>query len=448
MTHPADESCKQRKRWWIGRVRCGSTFPEINPRRKLGQRKLAIAMNPQTTAYLFILLGMLLNAVALGLCWRLSRQMPGTGAWFLGATFMFVSLIPLVANLVYPWLPLVSLHNAGVAVGQAITVAGACRFFGKKPAWPAMIAIIAGFLLLHTWYLYVDYDAVVRTIVASAALAMLNAFGVWRLIAEPWGRERAARFFALAGWGAIVIAFALRAGLSIAYSASLSASTTNFENTIVYLLTFIVTPIASTATTLGLIMMTVQRLANEREEALFEARKAAEHFQELASYDSLTQACNRRFFLIRAGEELNKCRRRSQPFCLLLIDLDHFKQINDSYGHASGDEALRYAAHCVRTALRDFDVFGRLGGEEFAVVLSGVEYEQAIRVCNRLRETIAAGTIRHDDNSFAMTMSGGVVTASEGDDIHALLKAADVALYQAKSSGRNRIEPQLADVRS
>lgn len=67
-----------------------------------------------------------------------------------------------------------------------------------------------------------------------------------------------------------------------------------------------------------------------------------------------------------------------QPFCLLLIDLDHFKQINDSYGHASGDEALRYAAHCVRTTLRDFDVFGRLGGEEFAVVLSGVEYE-AIR---------------------------------------------------------------------
>lgn len=131
-----------------------------------------------------------------------------------------------------------------------------------------------------------------------------------------------------------------------------------------------------------------------------------------------------------------------------MIDLDHFKQINDTYGHASGDEALRYVAHCIRTALRDFDVFGRIGGEEFAVVLSGVEYEQAIRVCNRLCENIASRTTRHNDNSFAMIMSGGVVTATEGDDIQSLLEAADVALYQAKSSGRNRIEPQLPDARS
>ena len=107
-------------------------------------------MDSQTTAYLFILLGMLLNASALGLCWRSSRQMPGTGAWFLGATFVFFSVIPLVANLIYPWLPLVSLHNAGVALGQAITVAGVCSFFGKRPPWRSMLAIIAAFLLLHT----------------------------------------------------------------------------------------------------------------------------------------------------------------------------------------------------------------------------------------------------------------------------------------------------------
>jgi len=194
--------------------------------------------------------------------------------------------------------------------------------------------------------------------------------------------------------------------------------------------------------------MTVQRLANEREEALQEAREAAEHFQELASYDSLTQACNRRFFLIRASEELSKCRRINQPFSLLVIDLDHFKLINDTYGHAGGDEALRYVAQCIRTDLRDFDVFGRMGGEEFAVVLSGVEHEQAIRVCNRLRENIAVGTIKHDGNSFTMTMSGGVVTATDGDDIQFLLAAADAALYQAKNSGRNRIEPQLPDARS
>lgn len=396
-------------------------------------------MTSQTTAYLFILLGMLLNTVALGLCWRLSRRMPGTGAWFLGAGLVFVSFIPLSLCLVYTWLPLVSMHNASVAAGQAITVAGVFSFFGRRPPWRAMTAIIAAFLLVHTWYLYVDYNAVVRTIAASAALTALNAFGVWRLIAEPWGRERAARQFAVSGWCVLIVALALRTLLSVVYADRLSADATNFENHIVYLLAFLVAPIASTATMLGLIMMTVQRLADAREAALIEAREAAEHYQELASYDSLTHIYNRRFFLIRAAEELNKCRRNGQPLCLLVIDLDHFKRINDTYGHAAGDEALRYTAGCMRTALRDFDVIGRMGGEEFAVVLSGVELSQAVGVCNRLREIVATGAIQHEANRFTMTLSGGVVAATAQDDLQSLLQAADSALYRAKNSGRNRI---------
>jgi diguanylate cyclase (GGDEF)-like protein len=366
--------------------------------------------------------------------------MPGTGAWFLGATIIFISFVPLTINLAYPWLPLISLHNAIVAIGQAITVAGVYQFFGKRPVWRLMTAIVVGFLLLHTWYLYVDYNVVARTVIASAALAALNVLGVWRLIAEPWTEGRVARLFAVVGSCSLVTTFALRALLSGFHVGEASMGASSFENNITYLLAFIIVPTTATATMLGLIMMTVRRLAGEREQALGEARKAAEHFQELASYDSLTQAYNRRLFMLRANEELSKCERNGQPCSVLLIDLDHFKQINDAYGHASGDEALCYFAGCVRASLRDFDVFGRIGGEEFAIVLSGVGQEQAGIVCNRLRETVASGTIKHDGKSFTITMSGGVVTAKDSDDVQSLLEAADAALYQAKHLGRNRID--------
>ena len=404
------------------------------------RHKVVIAMDSQVTAYIYTFLGTMLNASALGVCWYLSRPMPGTGAWFLGATIVFISLVPLILNLIFPWLPLISLHNAIVVIGEAISVAGVYRFFGKRPAWRLMVAIIIGFLLLHTWYLYVDYDVVARTIIASAVLATLNALGLWRLIAEPWTGERVVRLFAVVGWGALVATFILRAFLSSFHVGDASMGNSSFENNITYLLAFIIIPTTATATMLGMIMMTVRRLAIEREQALLEARKMAEHFQELASYDSLTQAYNRRLFMIRASEELSKCERNGQHCSVLLIDLDHFKQINDAYGHAGGDKALCYFARCVRTSLRDFDVFGRIGGEEFAIVLSGVGQDQAAMVSNRLREAVAAGTIEHDGKSFAITMSGGVVTATDDDNVQSLLDAADAALYQAKHLGRNRID--------
>jgi len=186
--------------------------------------------------------------------------------------------------------------------------------------------------------------------------------------------------------------------------------------------------------------MTVRRLADEREQALAEARKAAEHFRQLATYDSLTGAYNRRLFMDRAEAELSQSRRNGQTFSLLLMDLDQFKRINDNYGHASGDEALRHTAQCVRSTLREYDIFGRLGGEEFAVVLTGIDQAQTLQVCNRLREVLAAGTIGHDKHSFRITMSGGVAIACAGDTVESLLAGADTALYRAKNTGRNRIE--------
>ena len=401
---------------------------------------MATAMDAKTTAYIFTFLGVLLNASALGVNWHLSRPMAGAFAWFLGATIGFLSFVPLLVNLAVPWPPFVSAHNAGVTLGQAIVVGGIYQFFGKRPPWLTMIAVIVCFMALHSWYLYADYDVIARTFFASTTLAMLAVLGAWRLTVEVWSEGRLARMFAVVGWWALTLTMALRATLTALHLGVASPAAPDMEANITYLLGFIVAPITVTAALLGLIMMTVQRLADERERALEESRGTAEHFRQLASYDSLTQAYNRRLFMIRASEELSQCRRNGRPFSLLLLDLDLFKRVNDTYGHACGDEALRYVSRCVRTALRDFDAFGRIGGEEFTVALTGVDQEQAAIICNRLREVIADGTIEHEGHSFAITMSGGVVTAKEGDTVESLLSSADVALYRAKNSGRNRIE--------
>lgn len=397
-------------------------------------------MDATTTAYLFTILGLLLNATALGVSWRLARPMPGTRDWFVGAAISAVAVVPLLLSLLYPYPPLLSLHNAGVALGGAFVVAGVYRFFGLRPPWRVMLALIAAFMAVHSWFLYRDYDMVARTAAASLTLAALYLLGTWRLTVAPWRGARLARIYAAAGWWALTLAMALRAALAFAGIGTGSANVPAMEANITYLLAFIAAPITSTAALLGLIMMTVRRLADEREQALAEARVATEHYRELATYDWLTGAYNRRPFMDRAGEQLSLCRRSGQPFSLLLIDLDRFKLINDSYGHAGGDAALRHTAQCVRKELRDYDVFGRLGGEEFAVALAGAGPAQAMQVSDRLRAAIAAGTICHEAHSFGITMSGGVVTARDGDSIDALLSAADVALYRAKNGGRNRVE--------
>jgi diguanylate cyclase (GGDEF)-like protein len=397
-------------------------------------------MDAITTAYLFTALGLLLNVAALGVSWHLTRPLPGTLAWFIGAAISTVSVIPLLLNLLRPYPLFVTAHNAGVAFGSAAVVAGVYMFFGKPPPWRSLLILILVFLAVHSWYLYIDNDITARMIAASLALAAIYLMGAWQLTIEPWKGSRLARLYAGIGWWSMTLAMVLRAIFATADIGAGSGTARSVETSITYLLVFIVAPITVTAGLLGLIMMTVRRLADEREQALTEARNAAEHFRQLATYDSLTGAYNRRLFMDLAEAKLSQCRRNGQTFSLLLIDLDQFKRINDTYGHASGDEALRYTAKCVRSALRDYDIFGRLGGEEFAVVLAGIDQARALQVCNRLRETLATGTISHDKHSFGITMSGGVAIARAGDTIESLLGAADAALYRAKDTGRNRIE--------
>jgi diguanylate cyclase (GGDEF)-like protein len=173
-------------------------------------------------------------------------------------------------------------------------------------------------------------------------------------------------------------------------------------------------------------------------------RKAMEQeLQRLATTDSLTGLPNRRHFMEQLEYELARIKRFGKPASLLMLDLDHFKRVNDTYGHAAGDAVLRHFAELAQTSLREIDLIGRLGGEEFGVLLPGTTQPGAIELAERLREAVAAAPVMAGEHQIPVTVSIGIAefdpTDPHPDDI---LARADVALYKAKESGRNRVCPQ------
>lgn len=158
-----------------------------------------------------------------------------------------------------------------------------------------------------------------------------------------------------------------------------------------------------------------------------------------AATDSLTEALTRRAFKQEADQLIALALRHQHHLSCVVLDVDHFKQVNDTYGHATGDEVLKAVAATCRTALRAGDLFGRLGGEEFAILLPYVDRDGALAVAEKVRTAILSKEIGGDHGALRVTASLGVSTISLiGKDIETLLAQADAAMYHAKHNGRNR----------
>ncbi len=176
--------------------------------------------------------------------------------------------------------------------------------------------------------------------------------------------------------------------------------------------------------------------------ALLSLQEANRALTRLATTDALTEILNRRAFLERAVGAFSVCRRDGEPFSVIMLDIDHFKRVNDVHGHAAGDLVLKTFAARVAPTLRGMDFFGRLGGEEFAIGLPSLDRDGAAAVAERIRALIAATPIeRPGEAPIAIASSFGAAVADPDDaDFAALLNRADAALYRAKDSGRNRVE--------
>ena len=169
-------------------------------------------------------------------------------------------------------------------------------------------------------------------------------------------------------------------------------------------------------------------------------KKMEEELRRLATIDSLTGINNRRNFLDLTQKEISRSSRYDRPFSMVMLDIDHFKKVNDTYGHSVGDKVLiEFCAVCLKQ-LRETDIMGRLGGEEFAIALVECDPEMAAIFAERIRLAVASHTVPIDSEEIRFTVSLGVTSMRQGCNLDSILERADNALYKAKENGRNQVQ--------
>jgi len=177
----------------------------------------------------------------------------------------------------------------------------------------------------------------------------------------------------------------------------------------------------------------------EAENKIKELEKKLAHMSELVREDQLTGSLNRRGMDDIYEREAERADRRNSPLCVAMLDLDNFKKLNDTYGHAAGDEALVHLVRIVKQTLRSIDMIARFGGEEFVIIMPETELEEAAQAMTRVQRELTKHFFTSDEKRLFITFSAGVALRAPRETQDALIKRADKAMYAAKKAGKNRV---------
>ncbi|HUJ13668.1 MAG TPA: GGDEF domain-containing protein [Thermoanaerobaculia bacterium] len=314
--------------------------------------------------------------------------------------------------------------NALIAWAPVLTVDGLLRHTRIRLSrlWVGM-ALIATIAVLVVNHMQPAYSVVVDMLAPAPIANVLYVFAAVVLIRfPPVDAKSAARF--LAG----ILAFSVLVWTARLLLIWLEIGGTNDRDRadLTVALFAIAQMVIGVAATLGLFWVEVRNM------------QAA--LQRLANDDALTGVPNRRATVARFEEEAARAERHGRAFSLVVFDVDSFKQVNDTYGHAFGDITLKHVASVLRANTRDVDAVGRIGGEEFVVILGEESSDGAVAAADRLRACVAATDVTEGTTSIRVTVSGGVAThPTDGVTWDALFTAADQRLYSSKRNGRNRV---------
>jgi diguanylate cyclase (GGDEF)-like protein len=319
-----------------------------------------------------------------------------------------------------PYLGVAVAANTALILGSAVEVAAYCTFFGfaswKRVLYPCSALAL---LVLHgARFSHASPNDLV--VLMSMIIALFSGAMAWILLRPSAGHSLLRRVIGIND-GIFAVAMGLRACTGIVQG-HLSIFTPGVVQSATYLAGYLLMIVNG----FGFLLLCKEK--DDQQMAL------------LATIDSLTGLVNRRAFFERTDSARLLATRLRSPIALMMIDIDHFKRLNDRFGHATGDEALRVFAATAKQALRDHDIMGRLGGEEFALVLPGTDLEGAAQAAERLRQAVAAALLPTSDSQYSMTVSIGVVVIDPNEHINSALARADHALYAAKSGGRDRIQ--------
>ncbi|MGE8642144.1 MAG: GGDEF domain-containing protein [Achromobacter sp.] len=377
-----------------------------------------------TTSLFFLMWGL---ATALALPLLLPFQARGVGgvqAFIVANALAVLSLLAYASADFLPPGVYVMASNAAWVGAVGLVYVGLRQFFGLRPHIARTVGVNAACLLAFALMLYGHDDMGGRMVLFSVYTCVYMAMA-GRVIFRQRNQIQTrgvTLYLMLATLGLA----ALHAVRVVIYCAELEQPVSLLQPS-AWGLFFIVCGSATVpALFLALLLLIQTRLSEQMQAAL--------------TFDSLTRAYSRRSILDELDHELQRCSRMGGQLAVLVLDIDHFKSINDRFGHAAGDTALRHYAKVVQNAVRSSDRFGRLGGEEFVLLMYDCDPARALihaqRVCDALRDT----PLYLQGGEVQMTTSGGLASYQPGDSADVILARADVALYRAKEQGRDRVE--------
>jgi diguanylate cyclase (GGDEF)-like protein len=379
-----------------------------------------MTLDTPTVAFVTVLVVCLQGGILTAL-WLIHRDMRGIGLWAGGA--LLVALGVLGAFLRSDALPSAALAAANITIvaGLIVTWWGVDAFFGRRPGYRLGLGIFA-ITAIGITYFTVTGNSRFRVVFLLGIFALMAGLRIYSLLREVKPGTRFSQ-----------VATSMTLGAQATYYLVLATAVFSLppvEKPLAQLpifgWIFLIPMLLSIMVVFGVVLLVNQTIAMR--------------LQEAARRDLLTEALTRRAMEEMAADELARSRRHGLPLSLLLLDIDHFKLVNDQYGHAAGDAALRQFAAAVRHCLRREDVFGRLGGEEFCALLPSTGVGGAAQLAERIRHAVANLAVEAGGNRLSLKVSIGV--ASLGDHAGSwdeLVNQADRAMYAAKRAGRNRV---------
>jgi diguanylate cyclase (GGDEF)-like protein len=310
-----------------------------------------------------------------------------------------------------------------VASGLALIWRGVCAFCGHTLSNRAVLLITLAATLLPGYFALIEPSLRMRLLVTGVFFGVLNLACAWTLWTRLHDEARTVMWASLLGFAGLGAALIVRGiYMAIPPEAVEDIPQTNMVQSV----TMLLIPIAQVSIGFGLIVMVAHRYAHK--------------LNRLSMLDSLTGAFNRVGMERLAPRTLNRARQSGRNVCVAMVDADHFKAINDQYGHPAGDVVLQHLVSTLVVQLRPSDLVIRYGGEEFLLVLDGLNLPEANQVAERLRQTVAASRVEVASASLRYHISIGISCSDSSDfDLKKLIEAADSALYRAKQQGRNRV---------
>lgn len=337
----------------------------------------------------------------------------GVGAWASAPLLWLVASALFSARGVLPDLLTLVLANELLFLGSTIYYIGCRRFLGHPNGWHPWAAVVVLTTLALTWLTYGQPHYTARLVLFTAMMIGVYAANL-RFLLRHGGSRFPVRLVETV-IALHVVALVMRLISALTGQAGTDLMEPSLYQTLhvgAYALTVLLLSI-------GAVLMATDRLATELEH--------------LATHDSLTRTLNRRALLERCEDELARCQRSGRCPALMMLDLDHFKAVNDTYGHQHGDAVLVHFVERAQAVLRRADRLGRYGGEEFLVLLPETDAYAARGVAQRIHAAVATGHVLDCQLSIGLTTWQG-----PGDTLDAMLARADKALYQAKDNGRNQ----------